>query len=80
MAFEPEILYEDNHLLSVNKAPGQLVQGDPSGDPPLTEVLRGYLKQKYNKPGNVYLGVVHRLDRPSAGWSFWPGPERPSRA
>jgi 23S rRNA pseudouridine1911/1915/1917 synthase len=67
MALEPDILYEDNHLLAVNKAPGQLVQGDRSGDPPLSEILREYLKQKYNKPGNVYLGVVHRLDRPTSG-------------
>lgn len=63
----PEILFEDNHLLIVNKRPGQLVQGDKTGDEPLVESLKRYLKTKYNKPGNVFLGVIHRLDRPTSG-------------
>ena len=61
------ILYEDNHLLVVNKAPGQLVQGDKTGDIPLVDLAKAYLKKKYNKPGEVFLGVVHRLDRPTSG-------------
>jgi len=63
----PDILYEDNHLLIVNKPPGELVQGDKTGDRPLVEFYKEYLKTKYNKPGNVFLGVVHRLDRPVSG-------------
>lgn len=62
-----EVLYEDNHLLVVNKAPGEIVQGDKSGDEPLVEQLRRWLKEKYAKPGNVFCGVVHRLDRPVGG-------------
>jgi 23S rRNA pseudouridine1911/1915/1917 synthase len=62
-----EILYEDNHLLAVNKPPGLLVQGDRSGAPTLQDLARDYLKLRYGKPGNVYLGLVHRLDRPVAG-------------
>lgn len=61
------ILYEDNHLLVVNKKPGQLVQGDKTGDVPLVNLAKAYLKKKYNKPGEVFLGVVHRLDRPTSG-------------
>jgi len=61
------ILFEDNHLLIVNKPSGLLVQGDKTGDKPLSEVVKSYIKDKYNKPGNVYLGVVHRLDRPTSG-------------
>lgn len=61
------ILYEDNHLIVVNKRVGDLVQGDQTGDIPLSEVVKQYLKLKYNKPGAVYLGVVHRLDRPTSG-------------
>lgn len=61
------ILYEDNHLLVVNKTPGQLVQGDKTGDIPLVDLAKAYLKKKYNKPGEVFLGVVHRLDRPTSG-------------
>lgn len=61
------ILYEDNHLIIVNKAAGEIVQGDKTGDTPLSETLKGYIKQKYAKPGNVFLGVVHRLDRPVSG-------------
>jgi len=61
------LLHEDNHLLVVNKLPGELVQGDKTGDEPMVESLKRYLKEKYNKPGNVFLGVVHRLDRPVSG-------------
>lgn len=61
------ILYEDNHLLIVNKTAGEIVQGDKTGDAPLVETLKVYLKEKYQKPGNVFLGVPHRLDRPVSG-------------
>jgi len=61
------VLYEDNHIIVVNKRPGDIVQGDKTGDKPLSEVVKSYLKDKYSKPGNVYLGVVHRLDRPTSG-------------
>ena len=60
-------LYEDNHIIIVNKAPGEIVQGDKTGDKPLSDIVKGYLKEKYNKPGEVFLGVVHRLDRPVSG-------------
>ncbi len=63
----PEILFEDNHLLIVNKRSGDIVQGDKTGDIPLTANLKSYLKEKYNKPGEVFLGLVHRLDRPVSG-------------
>lgn len=62
-----DILYEDNHLIVVNKRSGDITQGDCTGDEPLPEKIKAYLKEKYNKPGNVYLGVVHRLDRPVSG-------------
>jgi len=62
-----QVLYEDNHLIVINKRPGDIVQGDKTGDTPLSEVVKEYLKDKYNKPGNVYLGVVHRIDRPTSG-------------
>lgn len=62
-----EVIYEDNHLIVVNKAPGEIVQGDKTGDQPLVETVRLWLKEKYNKPGNVFCGVVHRLDRPVGG-------------
>lgn len=62
-----QVIYEDNHLIVVNKRAGDLVQGDKTGDKPLSEVVKSYIKDKYNKPGNVYLGVVHRLDRPTSG-------------
>ena len=62
-----EVLYEDNHLIIVNKKSGDIAQGDKTGDTPLSEVVKLYLKEKYNKPGNVFLGVVHRLDRPTTG-------------
>jgi 23S rRNA pseudouridine1911/1915/1917 synthase len=62
-----DIVYEDNHLIIVNKKSGVLVQGDETGDTPLSEHVKAYLKEKYNKPGNVFAGVVHRLDRPVTG-------------
>ncbi len=63
----PEILYEDNHIIVVNKRSGEIVQGDKTGDVPLSELLKDFIKVKYNKPGNVFLGTVHRLDRPTSG-------------
>lgn len=60
-------LYEDNHIIIVNKVPGEIVQGDKTGDKPLSDIVKDYLKEKYNKPGEVFLGVVHRLDRPVSG-------------
>ena len=62
-----QIIYEDNHLIIVNKRVGDIVQGDKTQDKPLSEVIKEYIAKKYNKPGNVYLGVVHRLDRPTSG-------------
>ena len=62
-----QILYEDNHLIVVNKRVGDIVQGDKTGDKPLSDVVKEYIKDKYNKPGEVFLGVVHRLDRPTSG-------------
>ncbi|GMN09067.1 RNA pseudouridine synthase [Croceitalea sp. MTPC9] len=62
-----QVIYEDNHLIVINKRPGDIVQGDKTGDQPLSEIVKEYLKIKYNKPGNVYLGVAHRLDRPTSG-------------
>ncbi len=62
-----QILHEDNHLIVVNKRVGDIAQGDTSGDKPLPEIVKEYLKEKYNKPGEVFLGVVHRLDRPTSG-------------
>lgn len=62
-----EIVYEDNHIVVVNKAAGEIVQGDKTGDTPLSEMVKQYLKEKYNKPGNVFCGVVHRIDRPVSG-------------
>lgn len=62
-----QVLYEDNHIIVVNKRAGDIVQGDKTGDKPLSDVVKSYIKDKYNKPGNVYLGVVHRLDRPTTG-------------
>lgn len=61
------IIYEDNHIIVVNKSSSEIVQGDKTGDTPLSETVKQYLKEKYNKPGNVFLGVVHRLDRPVSG-------------
>ncbi len=62
-----DILYEDNHIVAVNKRVSEIVQGDKTGDQPLSEKLKAYLKEKYNKPGNVFVGVTHRLDRPVSG-------------
>ena len=62
-----EVIYEDNHIIVVNKAAGEIVQGDKTGDKPLVEIVREYIKEKYHKPGNVFCGVAHRLDRPVAG-------------
>lgn len=61
------VLYEDNHIIAVNKTNSEIVQGDKTGDEPLSETLKKYLKEKYNKPGEVFLGVTHRLDRPVSG-------------
>ena len=62
-----EVVYEDNHIIVVNKAAGEIVQGDKTGDKPLCEIVKEYLKDKYSKPGNVFCGVIHRLDRPVCG-------------
>lgn len=62
-----QVLYQDNHVIIVNKRPGDIVQGDKTGDLPLSEVVKEYIRMEFNKPGNVYLGVVHRLDRPTSG-------------
>jgi len=62
-----QVLYEDNHIIIVNKRVGDIVQGDKTGDKPLSDVVKEFIKDKYNKPGNVYLGVTHRLDRPTTG-------------
>jgi 23S rRNA pseudouridine1911/1915/1917 synthase len=62
-----QVLYEDNHLIVINKRVGDIVQGDKTGDKPLSEVVKEYIKDKFNKPGEVFLGVIHRLDRPTTG-------------
>ena len=62
-----KVVYEDNHIIIVDKCSGEIVQGDKTGDKPLSDTVKEYIKQKYNKPGNVFLGVVHRLDRPVSG-------------
>lgn len=67
MNYELPIVYEDNHLLIVNKHPGEIVQGDKTGDMPLADIVKQYIKERDAKPGNVFLGVVHRLDRPVGG-------------
>jgi 23S rRNA pseudouridine1911/1915/1917 synthase len=61
------VIFEDNHIIIINKLPGELVQGDTTGDETLADKVKQYLKEKYNKPGNVYLGIPHRLDRPTSG-------------
>lgn len=62
-----QVIFEDNHLIAINKRVGDIVQGDKTGDIPLSEIVKTYIKQKYNKPGEVFLGVIHRLDRPTSG-------------
>lgn len=62
-----QILHEDNHIIVINKRVGDIVQGDKTGDKPLSDVVKEYIKEKYNKPGDVFLGVIHRLDRPTTG-------------
>lgn len=62
-----DILYEDNHIIAINKTVSEIVQGDKTGDEPLSETIKRYLKEKYSKPGDVFLGVTHRLDRPVSG-------------
>ena len=62
-----EVLYEDNHLIAINKKSGDIVQGDKTGDAPLSDFVKAYIKKKYNKPGEVFLGTIHRLDRPTSG-------------
>ncbi len=62
-----KVVYEDNHIIVVNKTSSEIVQGDKTGDIPLSELVKQYLKEKYNKPGNVFVGVTHRLDRPVSG-------------
>ena len=60
-----EVIYEDNHIIVVNKRAGEIVQGDRTGDTPLSETVKEYIRRKYDKPGNVFCGVVHRIDRPA---------------
>ena len=66
-SFVSRILYEDNHLIVINKLPSEIVQGDKTGDMPMSDLVKAYIAKKYNKPGNVFLGVVHRIDRPVSG-------------
>ena len=66
-----EVVYEDNHLIIVSKKTGEIVQGDKTGDTPLSETVKQYIKEAYAKPGNVFLGVVHRLDRPVSGLALF---------
>ncbi|MGM5630517.1 RNA pseudouridine synthase [Apibacter raozihei] len=67
MFLENQILFEDNHILIINKKAGQIVQGDKTGDVPLIDEIKAYIKKKYFKPGNVFAGLVHRIDRPTSG-------------
>ena len=62
-----DIIYEDNHLIAINKRAGDIVQGDKTGDAPLSEILKTFIKERDNKPGNVFMGVIHRIDRPVSG-------------
>lgn len=64
---KPDVIFEDNHLIIVNKKPGEIVQGDKTGDAPMSDHVKQYIKEKYNKPGEVFLGTVHRIDRPVSG-------------
>jgi 23S rRNA pseudouridine1911/1915/1917 synthase len=65
--YVPEVIYEDNHIIAINKRVSEIVQGDMTGDTPMQENLKIWLKNKYNKPGDAFLGVIHRLDRPVSG-------------
>jgi 23S rRNA pseudouridine1911/1915/1917 synthase len=67
MKKELEVLYEDNHIIAVNKRPSDIVQGDKTGDTPLSDFVKQYVKEKYDKPGEVFIGTVHRIDRPVSG-------------
>jgi 23S rRNA pseudouridine1911/1915/1917 synthase len=67
LSLPPQVIYEDNHIVAVNKRPSELVQGDKTGDEPMSDGIKRYLKEKYEKPGEVFLGTVHRLDRPVSG-------------
>ena len=67
MTIGDQILYEDNHLMAINKLPGQITQGDKTGDPCLADLVKDYIKERDHKPGQVYCGVIHRLDRPVSG-------------
>ena len=71
-----KVVYEDNHIIIVDKCSGEIVQGDKTGDKPLSETVKEYIKEKYNKPGNVFLGVVHRLDRPVSGLVVFAKPSK----
>lgn len=62
-----QVIYEDNHIIAINKTGNEIVQGDKTGDTPLSDIVKAYIKQKYGKPGEVFLGVTHRLDRPTSG-------------
>ena len=74
-----EVVYEDNHIIIVNKRPGEIVQGDKTGDEPLSETVKKYLKEKYQKPGNVFCGVVHVLTARCGVWWCLQRPPRPWR-
>jgi 23S rRNA pseudouridine1911/1915/1917 synthase len=67
MMLPPDILFEDNHLIAINKRPGEISQGDKTKDVPLNEIIKDYLREKYQKPGNIYTGLLHRIDRPVSG-------------
>ena len=68
------VIYEDNHIIVINKTASEIVQGDKTGDTPLSETVKQYIKEKYAKPGNVFIGVTHRLDRPVSGLVIFPLP------
>lgn len=76
---QKQVLYEDNHLIILNKLSSQIIQGDKTGDIPLGELIKVYLKEKYNKPGDVYVGVVHRLDRPVSGCIIYAKTEKANK-
>ena len=76
MDLATRILYEDNHLIIINKMAGEIVQGDKTGDKPLIDDVKSYLKARYHKEGNVFCGLVHRIDRPVSGVSSSPKPPK----